>query len=146
MAEHEEIFATDVAIDDGAEDGAGAAMVQDLGDKVAPFPRELHVKLWQEMIHVWGIEAAVLFWVGSGQALLASVWERKRVVGIVRNVAEKKFVKQNLIQAVKALGLAPDRRPPKPAELVAWETRRKVGGAPPNAEQAQPRVKKSPRK
>ena len=138
MAEHDQIFATDTAVDEGAEDGAGAAMVHDLGDKVVPFPREFHVKLWQELIHVFGIEAAVLFWVGSGQALLAFVLERKRAVGIVRNAAEKKFVKENLVQAVKTLGLAPDRRPPKPAELVAWEARKAVGGAPPKAGQATP--------
>ena len=84
----------------------------------------------QEMIHVFGIEAAVLFWVGSGQALLAYVLERKRAVALVRNAQEKKFVKATLVRAVKTLGLAPDRRPPKPAELMAWETRQAVGGAP----------------
>ena len=36
--EHEAIFALDTAIDEGAEDGAGAAMVNDLGDIVVPFP------------------------------------------------------------------------------------------------------------
>ena len=131
MAEHDQIFALDTAIDEGAEDGAGAALVNDLGDKVVPFPREFHVKLWQEMIHVWGIESAVLFMVGSGQALLAFVLERKRAVGVVKNATQKKFVKANLAQTVKTLGLAPDRRPPKPAELVAWESRRAVGGAVP---------------
>ena len=132
-AEHEAIFALDTAIDDGAEDGAGAAMVTDLGEKVVPFPREFHVKLWQEMIHVWGIEAAVLFQAGSGQALLAFVLERKRAVGVVKNAKHKEFVKKNLAQAVKTLGLAPDRRPAKPAELVAWESSRTVGGSPPAA-------------
>ena len=121
MAEHDQIFTLDTAVDVGGEDGAGAAMVQDLGDKVVAFPREFHVKLWQEMIHAFGIEAAVLFWVGSGQALLAFVLERKRAVGIVRNAAEKRFLLTNLKQHVKVLGLAPDQRPPKPAELVAWE-------------------------
>ena len=110
--------------------GAGATMIQELGDNVIPFPRETHVKFMQEMIHVFGIEAAVLFWVGSGQALLAYVLERKRAVALVRNAQEKKFVKATLVRAVKTLGLAPDRRPPKPAELVAWETRQAVGGAP----------------
>ena len=107
-------------------------MIQDLGDNVIPFPRETHVKLWQEMIHVFGIEAAVLFWVGSGQGLLAYVLERKRAVALVRSAAEKRFVKANLARSVKTLGLAPDRRPTKPTELVAWEARRAVGGAPPN--------------
>ena len=114
-------------------------MIQDLGDKVIPFPRETHVKFMQEMIHVFGIEAAVLFWVGSGQSLLAFVLERKRAVAVVRNAHEKKFVKANLVRAVKSLGLAPDRRPPKPAELVAWESRRAVGAALPKAAPAPPR-------
>ena len=67
----------------------GAAMIQELGDNVIPFPREMHVKFMQEMIHVFGIEAAVLFWVGSGQGLLAYVLERKHAVAVVRNVQEK---------------------------------------------------------
>ena len=139
-AEHDAIFALDTAMDDGAEDGAGAAMVHDLGDKVVPFPREFHVKLWQEMIHVWGIEAAVLFQAGSGQALLAFIIERKRAVAIVKNAKHKAFVTKNLVQAVKSLGLAPDRRPPKPADLVAWESSRALGGTPPPAATASPNV------
>ena len=59
-------------------------MVTDLGDRVVPFPREFHVKRWQEMIYVWGIVAAVLFHPGSGQALLAFVLERKRAVGVLK--------------------------------------------------------------
>ena len=130
MEEHDKIFMHDTAVDEGADDGSGAAMLQQLGDGVLPFPREIHVKFMQEMIHVFGIEAAVLFWVGSGQALLAYVLERKRAVAIVRNLAEKRFVKANLARSVKSFGLAPDRRPPKPAELVAWETRQTIGGSP----------------
>ena len=132
MDEHEKIFMHDTAVDDGAEDGTGAAMIQELGDGVIPYPREIHVKFMQEMIHVFGIEVAVLFWVGSGQGVLAYVLERKRAVALVRNAAEKRFVMANLARSVKTLGLAPDRRPTKPAELVAWEARRAVGGAPPN--------------
>ena len=64
-------------------------MLNDLGDKVVPFPREFNVKLWQEMIHVWGIGAAVLFMPGSGQSLLAFVLERKHAVGVVKNVHHK---------------------------------------------------------
>ena len=130
-AEHEAIFSLDTPMDEGGDDGAGAAMVNDLGDKVVPFPREFHVKLWQEMIHVWGIEAAVLFTVGGGQALLAFILERKRAVGIVKNPRHKDVVTKNLVQAVKTLGLAPDRRPAKPADIVAWEQSRNVGGKPP---------------
>eukprot|EP00974_Lingulodinium_polyedra_P106956 10354162-Lingulodinium_polyedra.AAC.1 len=84
------------------------------------------MKLWLEMMHVWGIEAAVLFHPGSGRGLLAFVLERKRAVGIMKNAKHKEFVKQNLAQAVKTLGLAPDRRPAKPAELAAWETVRAI--------------------
>ena len=56
-----------------------------------PFPREFHAKLWQEMIHVWEIDAAVLFQPGSGQSLLAFVLERKHAVGIVRTKAPQGF-------------------------------------------------------
>eukprot|EP00974_Lingulodinium_polyedra_P043826 4207959-Lingulodinium_polyedra.AAC.1 len=56
--EHDNIFSLDVAIDDGADDGAGAAMINDLGDEVVPFPREFHVKLWQGITHAFGVEAA----------------------------------------------------------------------------------------
>ena len=131
--DHDKLFISETAIDDGADDGAGAAMIHELGENVIPYPREMHVKLMQEMIHVFGIEAAVLFWPGSGQSLLAFVLERKRAVAFVRNGHEKKFVKANLVRAVKTLGLAPDRRPAKPAELVAWETHRAVGGVLPMA-------------
>jgi hypothetical protein len=73
--EHDSIFALGGSFDEEAKDGAGTAMVTDLGDRVVPFPREFHVKRWQEMIYVWGIVAAVLFHPGSGQALLACVLE-----------------------------------------------------------------------
>ena len=61
----------------------GVAMIRDLDDNVLQFPREFHVKLWQEMIHVWGVDTSVLFQPGSGQGLLAFALERKRAVGIV---------------------------------------------------------------
>ena len=124
-SERDAIFASDDVVGEGEGDGAGAAMISDLGDKVLPFPREFHVKLWQEMIHVWEIDTAVLFQPGSGQALLAFVLERKHAVGIVKNNAHKDFVPKNLAAAVKSLGLAPDRRPTKPIELTTWETSRK---------------------
>ena len=41
-AEHENLFALDTAMDEGAEDGAGAAMVADPDDKVVPCPLEFH--------------------------------------------------------------------------------------------------------
>jgi hypothetical protein len=83
-AEHDSIFALDTPEDEGAEDGAGATMVTDLADRVVPFPRECHVKLWQEIIHVWRIDAAMLLHPGSGQALLAFVLERKFAVGVLK--------------------------------------------------------------
>ena len=36
---HDDIFEHDPAEDSGAEDGAGSAIVQDLGDKVIPFSK-----------------------------------------------------------------------------------------------------------
>ena len=91
-AEHDTSFTgDDVVIEDGdiGGEGAGAAMVSDLGDKVLPFPREFHVKLWQETIHVWEIDVGVLFQPGSGQGLLAFVLERKRAVGIMKTSCSK---------------------------------------------------------
>ena len=31
---------------------------------------------------------------------------------------------KNLVASVRSLGLAPDKRPPKPVDLIAWETTR----------------------
>ena len=141
-AEHDTIFTgDDVVIEDGdiGGEGAGAAMVSDLGDKVLPFPREFHVKFWQEMIHVWEIDVGVLFQPGSGQGLLAFVLERKRAVGIMKNKAHRDFVFKNLSAAVRSLGLAPDKRPPKPADLTAWETTRPAANAGPRPT-ARPKV------
>ena len=132
-AEHDTIFAgDDIVMEDGdvGGEGAGAAMASDLGDKVPlPFPWEFHVKLWQEMIHVWEIDVGVLFQRCSGQSLLAFILERKRAVGITKNKAHKDFVLKNLSAAVRSLGLAPDKRPPKPVELTAWETSRPAANA-----------------
>jgi hypothetical protein len=139
MNEHDAIFADDTAVDEGGEDGAGAAMMQDLGEKVVPFPREFQVKLWQEMIHVWDVDVGVMFQVGSGQCLLAYVLERKRAVGIMKNKAHKDFVHANLVVAVKSLGLAPDRRPAKPSDIATWEaSRTRPGGNPPPVPQTTP--------
>lgn len=136
MNEHDAIFADDTAVDEGGEDGAGAAMMQDLGEKVVPFPREFQVKLWQEMIHVWDVDVGVMFQVGAGQCLLAYVLERKRAVGIMKNKAHKDFVHANLALAVKSLGLAPDRRPAKPSDIATWEaSRTRPGGNPPPVQQ-----------
>ena len=145
-SEHDAIFASDDVVGEGEGDGAGAAMISDLGDKVLPFPREFHAKLWQEMIHVWEIDVAVLFQPGSGQALLAFVLERKHAVGIMKNKAHKDFVYKNLAAAVKSLGLAPDRRPTKPIELTTWETSRAGpgGAAPRPMPQPSPAAPKAP--
>ena len=129
VLEHDNVFAEDMALPEEGEDGSGAAMISDLGDKVVAFPREWHMKLWQEMIHVWSVDAEVLFQPGSRQAFLAFVLERKRAVGIVKNKAHNDLVRNNLMQTVKALGLAPDRRPAKPSDVATWEASRGRPGA-----------------
>ena len=58
----------------------------------------------------------------SGQSILAFLLERKRAVAICKNADHKTFVHDNLAKAVKALGLAPDKRQAKPPELARWET------------------------
>ena len=121
MSEHESIFADDTAQDSGAEDGAGGAAVDDLGENLIPFPREHHAKLTQEMIHVWDIDVGVVLMPGSGQSLLAFIMENKRAVGIAKNQAHKKFLLKNLTEAVKSLGLAHHNPPPRPPELAVWE-------------------------
>ena len=85
------------------------------------------------MIRVSGINAAVLFHPGSGQALLAFVLERKLAVRVFQHAKHKEHVNNNVAQAIKTLGLAPDRRQAKPPKLVAWETARSVGGSLPAA-------------
>ena len=52
------------------------------------------VKLWQEMIHARGIEAAALIHPSSGQALLAFVLERKRAVGVLNMQSTKSMQRQ----------------------------------------------------
>ena len=119
---HDKIFADDAARDAGAGDGDGHALLEDLGDKVVPFPREMRMELTREKIHVWGINTGVILMPASGQSTLAFLLERKRAVAVCKNADHKTFVHENLAKAVKALGLAPDKRPTKPAELVRWET------------------------
>ena len=72
-SEHESIFSLGQAMDEGGDDGAGAAMVNDLGDKVVPFPRECPREAVAGDDSRVGIESAVLFMVGGGQALLAFI-------------------------------------------------------------------------
>ena len=127
---HDDIFDQDVAQDSGAEDGSGAAVAEDLGDNLIPFPRELSDKLAREMIHVWEIDVGVIFNPGSGKALLAFILENRRAVAIVKNKAHKEFLMQTLTDAVKTFNLAPDTRPAKPEEIVAWEARRGGSNAP----------------
>ena len=131
---HDEIFDNDAAEDSGSNDGAGTAVVQDLGDKVIPFPRELSEMLTREMLHVFEIDVGVFLNIGSGKSLLAIIMENRRAVGIVKNKAHRDFVMQQLLEGIQTLNLAPDTRPPKPQELVAWESRAaaaKAGGATP---------------
>ena len=86
-----------------------------------PFPREMSDKLTREMIFVWELDTGVIFNPVSGFPLLAFILENKRAVGIMKNKAHRDFVKEQLIEAVKTLNLAPDTRPPKPPELATWE-------------------------
>ena len=126
---HDNMFADDAARDAWADDGYGDALIEDVGDFVVPFPREFRSGLTRKMIHVWDVQTGVIFMPGSGQSLLAFILERKRAVGICRNAAHKTFVHENLANAVKALALAPDKRPAAPAELTRWEihhSRRRV--------------------
>jgi hypothetical protein len=127
---HDQIFEDDVAQDSGADDGSGAAVVEDLGDNFIPFPRESHEKLTREMIHVWEIDVGVLFNPGAGKSCQAFLLENRRAVAIVKNKAHKEYVMSNLTQAVKTQNMAVDTRPARPAELAAWETRRPQGGMP----------------
>ena len=55
------------------------------------------------MIHVRGVDVAVLPHPGSGQVLRAFGLERNRAVGILKNAKRKEYVKKQ-VQAVKALG------------------------------------------
>ena len=121
---HDIIFANDVAQDSGAEDGSGTVVVQDLGDNIIQFPRELHDKFTREMIYVWEIDVGVIFNPGSGKSLLAFILENRRAVAFVKNKAHRDFIMDNLSHEVKAQGLAPDPRPAKPEQLTAWEARR----------------------
>jgi len=134
---HDKIFADDATRDAGAGDGDGHALVEDLGDKVVPFPREMRMELTREKIHIWGITTGVIFMPASGQSTLAFILERKRVVAICKNADHKTFVHENLVKAVKALGLAPDKRPTKPSELTRWEANNSQATRPMQTTQAQ---------
>lgn len=122
VKEHDDIFLEDTAQDSGAEDGAGGAAVEDLGEQLVPFPRELHCKLTREMIHVWDIDVGVIFNPGSGQSLLAFIMENKRAVGFAKNQVHRSLIMKMLTDAVRTLGLAQHTPPPKPKELTVWES------------------------
>ena len=79
--DHDLIFTLYTLADEGAEDARGSSDGHRLGRQSGALPSGIHVELWQEMVHVWDIDAAVLFHPGSGQALQAFVWERKRAIG-----------------------------------------------------------------
>ena len=120
--EHDDIFENDAAEDSGAEDGTGSAAVQDLGDKVIPFPREMSEMLTREMIHVFEIDVGVFLTPASGKSLMAIILENRRAVAVVKNKAQREFIMSQLMDGVKVLNLAADRRPAKPHELTAWES------------------------
>ena len=56
----------------------------------------------------------IIFNPGSGKSLLAFILENRRAVAIGKNKAHKDFIMNNLSEAVKTQGLAPDARPAKP--------------------------------
>ena len=126
---HDDIFENDAAEDSGAEDGAGSAVVQDLGDNVIPFPRELSEQLTREMLHIFEIDVGVFLTPASGKALMAVVLENRRAVAVVKNKAHKEFIMQQLTEGVKAHNLVADKRPPKPQELTEWEGGQRQAGA-----------------
>ena len=119
---HDDIFENDMVEDSGAEDGTGAAAVEDLGDKVIPFPREMSEMLTREMTHVFDIGVGIFLTPASGKALMAVILENRRAVAVCKNKAHRDFIMQQLLEHVKAFNLAPDRRPAKPQELVEWES------------------------
>ena len=121
---HDDIFENDTVEDSGAEDGTGGAAVEDLGDKVIPFPRELSESLTREMFHVFAIDVGIFLTPASGKALMAVILENRRAVAICKNKAQRDFIMQQLLENVKTLGLAADKRPAKPQELVEWESTR----------------------
>ena len=123
----DDFFANDAAEDSGTEDGSGSAAVQDLGEMVIPFPREMSEMLTREMIHVFDIDVGIFFTPGSGKSLMAIICENRRAVAIVKNKDHREFVMNRLCEGVRALNLAPDTRPPKPQELTEWESARGTG-------------------
>ena len=86
---HDDIFENDPAADSGAEDGTGLAVVQDLGEKVIPFPREMSEMFTREMIHVFDIDVGIFLTPASGKALMAIILENRRAVAIVKNKAHR---------------------------------------------------------
>ena len=125
---HDDIFENDAAEDSGAEDGTGSAVVQDLGDKVIPFPREMSEMLTREMIHVFEIDVGIFLTPASGKALMAIILENRRAVAVVKNKAQRDFIMHQLTEGVKKLNLAADKRPAKPQELTEWESSRGRAG------------------
>ena len=71
---HDIIFAKDVAQDSGAEDGSSTAVVQDLGDNIIRFPRELHDMFTREMICVWEIYEGVIVNLALASPCWRSYW------------------------------------------------------------------------
>ena len=96
--------------------------MEDLGDKVIPFPREMSESLTREMFHVFGIDVGIFLTPASGKALMAVILENRRAVAICKNKAQRDFIMHQLLENVKALNLAADKRPAKPQELVEWES------------------------
>ena len=73
---------------------------------------------------MFAIGVGIFLTPASGKALMAVILENRRAVAICKNKAQRDFIMQQLLENVKALSLAADRRPAKPQELVEWESTR----------------------
>ena len=83
--EHDKIFDGEAGLESGEEDTYTDEFAA-LGDKVVPFPFELHRTFWREVYHVWSIKAAVFLEVGSGECLFAAILEHTKCLGIFKSV------------------------------------------------------------
>ena len=117
--------------DSGDEDDTGhpemMALVKE--DLIIPFPRERHCNFSRELIHVFGWKVLVTISPASGMSMLAAIMENIKGVGVCMSQAHKTFVYNQLLEKVKARRLCSVTPPPKPQELLAWESKTKAQAA-----------------
>ena len=91
---------------------------------VADVVEEHHMLLGKELIHVFSPDVLIIFDVGAGEMIKASLAQRVVCVGIVPNKAHKEFVMQELRRFVLQMNLANvvDGCPAKPVMLTRFET------------------------